>query len=110
MGLWKSQGRYSQLTPGLRIVCRNRQRSVRTVPEFRFWFSDEQACATFLEQLRWPAGFRCPKCECAKGWQMADGRWSCSGCARKVSVTAGTIFDRSRIPRTEEGPGGEEGR
>jgi transposase-like protein len=29
---------------------------------------------------------------------MADGRWSCSGCARKVSVTAGTIFDRSRIP------------
>jgi transposase-like protein len=29
---------------------------------------------------------------------MADGRWSCSACARKVSVTAGTIFDRSRIP------------
>src|ERR1019366_441551 len=29
---------------------------------------------------------------------LADGRWSCSGCGRKVSVTAGTIFDRSRIP------------
>jgi transposase-like protein len=29
---------------------------------------------------------------------MADGRWSCSGCGRKVSATAGTIFDRSRIP------------
>jgi hypothetical protein len=29
---------------------------------------------------------------------MTDGRWSCSGCGRKVSVTAGTIFDRSRIP------------
>jgi transposase-like protein len=32
---------------------------------------------------------------------MADGRWSCSGCGRKVSVKAGTIFDRSRIPLQE---------
>lgn len=37
----------------------------------------------------------------AKGWQTADGRWSCSGCGRKVSVTAGTIFDRSRISLQE---------
>jgi transposase-like protein len=32
---------------------------------------------------------------------MADGRWSCSGCGRKVSVKAGTIFDRSRTPLQE---------
>lgn len=32
---------------------------------------------------------------------MADGRWSCSGCARKISVTAGTIFDRSRVSLQE---------
>lgn len=29
---------------------------------------------------------------------MTDGRWTCAVCARKVSVTAGTIFDRSREP------------
>ena len=29
---------------------------------------------------------------------MPDGRWTCALCARKVSVTAGTIFDRSRVP------------
>jgi transposase-like protein len=52
----------------------------------------------YLEQLRWKAGFRCPRCEGDKGWRLADGRWSCAGCSRRISVTAGTIFDRSRIP------------
>lgn len=51
--------------------------------------------------MSWPAGVRCQKCEGAKGWWTADGRWSCSGCGRKVSVTAGTIFDRSRISPQE---------
>jgi transposase-like protein len=69
-----------------------------TWQEFRSWFAEEQACAAYLEQLRWITGFRCPKCEGLKGWRMADGRWSCSGCGRKVSVTAGTVFDRSRVP------------
>jgi transposase-like protein len=72
-----------------------------TWQEFCSWFGDEQSCVAYLEQLRWATGFRCPKCECAKGWRMADGRWSCSGCGRKVSVKAGTIFDRSRIPLQE---------
>jgi transposase-like protein len=54
-----------------------------------------------LEQLRWPAGICYPKCEQRKGWRTADGRWACSGCGRKVSVTAGTIFDRSRISLQE---------
>ena len=68
-----------------------------TWQEFSSWFADEQACTAYLEQLRWPTGVRCPKCDGTKGWRTADGRWSCSGCGRKVSVTAGTIFDRSRI-------------
>jgi transposase-like protein len=72
-----------------------------TWQQFCSWFADEQACAAYLEKLRWPTGVRCPKCEGAKGWRTADGRWSCSGCGRKVSVTAGTIFDRSRISLQE---------
>ena len=69
--------------------------------EFRSWFADEQACAAYLERLRWAGGFQCPTCASSKGWRTAEGRWSCGGCARKVSVTAGTIFDRSRIPLQE---------
>lgn len=66
--------------------------------QFRAWFPDERACIAYLERLRWPAGFRCPGCAGEKGWRIGDSGWSCAGCARKVSVTAGTIFDRSRIP------------
>ncbi|MGA2569720.1 MAG: IS1595 family transposase, partial [Terracidiphilus sp.] len=62
------------------------------------WFPDEKACVAYLERLRWRAGFRCPGCAGEKGWRLDDGDWACCSCARKVSVTAGTIFDRSRIP------------
>jgi transposase-like protein len=72
-----------------------------TWQEFSSWFRDDPSCAAYLEQLRWPAGFVCPKCEGVKGWRTADGRWSCTGCARKVSVTSGTIFDGSRISLRE---------
>jgi transposase-like protein len=66
--------------------------------EFRAWFGDESSCSAYLEQLRWKTGFRCPRCAGDKGWRLADGRWECAGCNRKISVTAGTIFDRSRVP------------
>lgn len=64
------------------------------------WFPDEVACLAYLERLRWPDGFVCPGCGSTKGWRIADGRFSCAGCARKVSVTAGTILHRTRTPLT----------
>jgi ribosomal protein L37AE/L43A len=63
-------------------------------------FPDEHSCRQYLARLRWPAGFHCSNCGSEKGWRLSDGLWSCSGCARKVSVTAGTVFDRSRVPLT----------
>jgi transposase-like protein len=68
--------------------------------EFLAWFPDDPACLAYLERLRWPKGFVCPKCSCARGWRIADGRWSCGHCKRKVSVTAGTIFDKTRTSLT----------
>lgn len=69
--------------------------------DFRLQFPDDAACAAYLEQLRWRDGFRCPRCQSTKGWRTADARWSCGGCARRVSVTAGTVFDRTRTPLAE---------
>ena len=34
------------------------------------------------------------------GWRLGDGRFMCSGCGGRTSVTAGTIFDRTRTPLT----------
>ncbi len=67
---------------------------------FLEWFPDDAACVEFLERLRWPDGFVCPLCGSAVGWRIADGRFSCGGCARKVSVTSGTIFHKTRTPLT----------
>ena len=56
-------------------------------------------CLDYLEWLRWPDGFACPACG-GSGWQLGDGRFECAGCGRRTSVTAGTIFDRTRTPLT----------
>jgi hypothetical protein len=66
--------------------------------ELRAWFPDDAACLDYLEWLRWPEGFVCPQCKVAGRWRMADGRFWCIGCRRRLSVTGGTIFHRTRTP------------
>lgn len=53
-----------------------------------------------LEWLRWRHGFTCPDCGQGGGWRMGDGRFKCIACGSRTSVTAGTIFDRTRTPLT----------
>lgn len=72
----------------------------RTYTELLSWFPNDAACLDYLEWLRWPEGVVCPTCGTGKGWRIADGRWSCGGCARLVSATAGTIFHGTRTPLT----------
>lgn len=67
----------------------------RTYQEFRAWFPDEASCIDYLGRLRWPDGFVCPACGCDRSWRTARLQWVCAGCARRTSVTAGTIFHRS---------------
>jgi len=70
------------------------------VGEFQAWFRTDADCLDYLEWLRWPAGFACPGCGHDRGWWLADRRVMCSGCGGRTSVTAGTIFDRTRTPLT----------
>ena len=70
----------------------------RTLGEFQTWFPDEHACLAYLEGLRWPDGFVCPGCGAPDAWRTGSGLWLCRGCRKKTSVTAGTIFHRSRTP------------
>ena len=65
---------------------------------FEAWFPDEGACREYLERLRWPDGFECPQCAARGGWLTSSGRWMCRECGRQTSVTAGTIFHRTRTP------------
>jgi len=71
----------------------------RNWSEFLDWFSSEQACLSYLEKLRWPSGFVCPACGVAEEpYRASRARLMCRSCPRQSSVTAGTIFDKTRTP------------
>ena len=70
-----------------------------TFDDFTAWFRTDEDCRDYLHWLRWPDGFRCPECN-GEGWLLNDGRYECEGCHLRTSVTAGTIFDRTRTPLT----------
>jgi ISXO2-like transposase domain/Transposase zinc-ribbon domain len=66
--------------------------------EFQSWFATDADCLDYLEWLRWPEGFVCPRCAHAGGWALGDGRYKCEDCGARSAVTAGTLFDRRRTP------------
>ena len=70
----------------------------RTLAEFEARFRSEQACREYLFQLRWPEGFRCPRCGAAKAWPLRSVLWQCAACDQQISVTAGTIFQDTHTP------------
>lgn len=73
----------------------------RDLPEFTRWFRDDPACLDYLERLRWPDGFVCPACGSAGDpWRQTRGRLTCPSCRHQTSVTAGSIFHRTRTPMT----------
>lgn len=65
--------------------------------EFVNMFPDDVACVAYLERLRWPNGFVCPACgEQRTPWRQTRKRLVCPACRYQCTVTAGTIFDKTR--------------
>lgn len=75
----------------------------RTQGEFMAWFAEEAACVAYLERLRWGDGFVCPGCGSTRSWPASRGVGArvCAACAKRTSVTAGTVFARTRSPLTQ---------
>jgi transposase-like protein/ribosomal protein L37AE/L43A len=72
----------------------------RTLGEFEARFADEEACRRYLMALRWPEGFRCPRCGGSQARRGSRGLLRCSQCDYQASVTAGTIFQDTRLSLT----------
>ena len=67
--------------------------------EFLDWFGSEEACLSYLERLRWPQEFVCPTCGVSQPpYRSSRSRLMCRACGRQCTVTAGTIFDKTRTP------------
>lgn len=73
----------------------------RTYREFVEMFPNDEACESYLEELRWSEGFTCPACgTTAAPWRQTRGRLVCRACRHQASVTAGTILEKTRTPLT----------
>ena len=70
-----------------------------SLTDFFARFGTEEQCRAELEKLRWPDGFRCPKCD-GKQFSRLKKRnlLQCSKCHHQTSVKAGTIFHKSKTP------------
>lgn len=66
--------------------------------EFQERFRSEDACSAYLARIRWPEGFRCPRCGHGEAWEARRGSHVCRKCRWETSVTAGTLFQDTRKP------------
>ena len=72
-----------------------------TIREFFRMFPNDEECLNYLINLRWPNGFVCPSCNHASTpWRESRNKLECTRCRQKVTVTAGTLFNKTRTPLT----------
>jgi transposase-like protein len=74
-----------------------------TWSQFVAWFATEEACADYLDRLRWRDGFVCPGCGSDRWWPASRGLVArvCAECSKRTTVTAGTVFAGTRKPLTD---------
>lgn len=66
---------------------------------FQRRFGSEEACRKRLFELRWPEGFRCPRCGCQDAYYLEKrSLYQCIDCKFQTSLTAGTVMHRTRTP------------
>jgi len=73
-----------------------------SLPEFQRVFPDDDACARYLESIRWSDGFTCPKCrEFGEPYRFPTRSsvvLRCRKCKVNTSLTAGTVMQSSHTP------------
>ncbi len=72
-----------------------------SIVEFKRMFDDDAACAAYLEELRWPYCFVCPKCKEPGDpfrFMKRQGVLRCRACRADTSLGAGTTMQGSHTP------------
>ena len=74
-----------------------------SMAEFMERYGTEAKCHAALVASRWPEGFRCPCCgdEHHSTFVREERQhWQCHRCRRQSTVTAGTVFEATKLPLT----------
>lgn len=65
--------------------------------EFQNRFNSEEVCRQHLFQMRWPEGFRCPKCGYNHYYEIKTRHlYECTNCHYQASVIVGTALEKTR--------------
>jgi hypothetical protein len=69
--------------------------------EFLSQYGTEEQCFNALYAWRWTEGFVCPNCNHDKYCQLTSRKLQqCNRCHQQTSLTAGTIFESTKLPLT----------
>lgn len=64
-----------------------------------YTFCTEEECEEFLLKTRWANGFCCPRCDHNEAFNIRTRKlFECKECRMQVSLTAGTIMHKSKLP------------
>ena len=66
-----------------------------------FLHLSEAQCSEMLYRIRWPEGYRCPRCRSSRHSVIRTRRlplYECADCRKQCSVISGTVMERSRTP------------
>lgn len=73
----------------------------KSLPDFQRMFPNEEACCSYLYQVRFPNGFICPYCS-KEGvpyqFETRADMLRCRSCRRDTRLTAETVMQKSRMP------------
>lgn len=70
-----------------------------SLPQFLEKYGTEEQCFDALFGWRWPNGFQCPECGCTESCRLTTRKLEqCNRCHHQTSITAGTIFQATKLP------------
>ena len=82
--------------------AQNHAQKTLSLLQFQKKFGAEKACQKQLFRLRWPEGFKCPRCGQAETYFHSKRHlYQCKSCGYQASLTAGTVFHKTRTPLTK---------
>ncbi len=83
--------------PKNKVQCQKGQ----SLPQFLARYGSVPQCEQAVFAARWPHGFRCPQCGYHKSCQLRQRKvLQCIRCKHQTSLTAGTVFDNTKLPLT----------
>ena len=73
----------------------------QSLPEFLARYETVAQCEQAVFAARWPKGYRCPHCGYHKCCHLRRRKvFQCIRCKHQTSLTAGTLFDNTKLPLT----------